>query len=231
MSDDHQASGPQRPLVGRERLELGPALRAARREKSFSLKELEAISGVTHSTISRIENGKISATWDTVVALCGALDIRVDQLVATEEDRLSAPKDRVVLVRADEVAEISYGGTRYQLHYGLNMDSGFSPIVMTISNRSLEESGGLQSHAGQEFSYVLEGLLRVHMQGFDPVDLRKGESIQFSSEIPHAYVCVSDGPAKTLTVLAGSPPNPPEILDRLIKRVEHGRKAAVSGGD
>ncbi len=74
------------------------------------------------------------------------------------------------------------------------------PAVNLVSKRSLEEAGGLASHAGEEFLYVLEGQLVFYTDFYSPTLLNKGDSIYFDGSMGHAYVAGGDGPAKILVV-------------------------------
>jgi transcriptional regulator with XRE-family HTH domain len=71
---------------------LGEAVLLARRRRSWSLRDLRAASGVSNSTICRVENG-YDATWSTVVAIARALDLSLDDLAAGTAERGGTTND------------------------------------------------------------------------------------------------------------------------------------------
>ena len=58
----------------------------------------------------------------------------------------------------------------------------------------------LVCHAGQEFKYVLEGLLRV-VVGDEEFYLHKGDSLYFAPSLPHAQLAMGDKPARFISVI------------------------------
>src|SRR5690606_23012114 len=83
------------------------------------------------------------------------------------------------------------------LHPGMDQFN-FRPILITLFARSVQEYGGLTAHTGQEFVYLLSGKLEVHLEGQPLVTLVPGDSVMFTSSIPHAYVSAGDSQAKLL---------------------------------
>jgi hypothetical protein len=82
----------------------------------------------------------------------------------------------------------------------------FTPIIVEICARSLDEFigefGALIRHAGEEYTYVVEGELDFHSELYAPVRLRPGDSIYFDSDMGHAYVRASAGPCRIVCVCA-----------------------------
>ncbi len=189
----------------RTELDLGQSIKELRKARGLSLTDLVDATGVSHSTISRIENDKISPSWEIVVNLCKALNVEIGELLSTTDKELPAPDHNDVLViRRDEAAVATFRGHTYELHSDANPHRNFHVTVVRHNYFSLEEAGGLQSHSGEEFTYVLDGSLEVHVEGRDPVELGPGDSIRFPSTIPHAYVSLSKTGVKTLEVTHGS---------------------------
>ena len=76
------------------------------------------------------------------------------------------------------------------------------PVINTIRARTLDQAGGLSSHHGEEFLYVLEGEVIIHSELYAPAELKRGDSLYFDGTQGHAYVCGSDGPARILVLVA-----------------------------
>jgi hypothetical protein len=62
------------------------------------------------------------------------------------------------------------------------------PILTRIRAKSAEEFGALVHHSGEEYIYVLKGVIKVLTEFYDPVVLSVGESIYIDSNMGHAYV-------------------------------------------
>lgn len=71
------------------------------------------------------------------------------------------------------------------------------PMLVDISPTDKPE---LVCHAGQEFNYVIEGLLRV-VVGDEEFYLHKGDSLYFDPSLPHAQMAMGDKPARFITVI------------------------------
>ena len=74
------------------------------------------------------------------------------------------------------------------------------PIIAEIHARSLADFGELIRHPGEEFAYVLDGTVDVHTDLYAPVRLEKGDSMYFDSGMGHAYIAVSKGVCRILSV-------------------------------
>ncbi len=77
------------------------------------------------------------------------------------------------------------------------LEKQMKPMLVTISPTDKPE---LVCHGGQEFNYVIEGLLRV-IVGDEEFYLRKGDSIYFDPSLPHAQLAMGEGTAKFITVI------------------------------
>jgi uncharacterized cupin superfamily protein len=55
-------------------------------------------------------------------------------------------------------------------------------------------------HPGEEFVYVLEGILELHTEMYTPARLEAGDSVYFDSGMRHAYIAVGDAPCRILSI-------------------------------
>lgn len=172
-------------------------VRRLRAEAGLTLKQLSERSGVSISALSNIENGKVSPTYERIVALARGLGVDVGYLF---QDEIRQPRSRrsVTLSGAGVVHKTS------QYDYAVLgadiSDKDFVPLLTTLKARTLEEFGPLISHEGEEFMYVLEGEVTIHTDHYSPVVLGVGDSCYWDSSMGHA--CLSTGPqqAKVLWV-------------------------------
>jgi hypothetical protein len=98
------------------------------------------------------------------------------------------------------------------------------PILTRIRAKSAEEFGALVHHSGEEYIYVLKGVIKVLTEFYDPVVLSVGESIYIDSNMGHAYV-TGDG-CDEATVLGMCSSTDESLMESLLSL--HGDAGAVT---
>ncbi|MGW0915347.1 helix-turn-helix domain-containing protein [Streptomyces sp. NPDC002784] len=158
---------------------IGPRLRKLRQERGLTLEALATTTGISVSTLSRVESGKRRPTLDLLIPLARAHHVALDQLVAAPAT--GDPRVHLRPVRKGRgsvlVPLTQYPG-RVQV------------FKQVLAPREPE----LVTHEGYEWLYVLAGRLRLIL-GSQDVTLRPGEVAEFDTTEPHWF-----GPADTDTV-------------------------------
>jgi transcriptional regulator with XRE-family HTH domain len=131
-------------------------------------------TGISVSTLSKVEHDRSTLTYDKLVRLSRCLDIRISEFFVDQ----SAIDHRTVTARRKRMI----------------------PILMQVRAESAGESRDLIRHSGEEFVYVLKGCVNVVTEFYDPVILDVGESIYIDGNMGHAYVTA--GGCDEATVLA-----------------------------
>nr|WP_279347292.1 cupin domain-containing protein [Govania unica] len=80
------------------------------------------------------------------------------------------------------------------------LHKAFTPIVATIKATSAHDYDQFHSHDGEEFVYVISGVLEFHSEFYAPVRLNTGQSIYFDSSMLHAYVSVGEDLCRVLSI-------------------------------
>jgi transcriptional regulator with XRE-family HTH domain len=180
----------------------GAALKALRLQKGWSLAEVSRRSGLPTSSLSKVENDKMELTLDKLLRVSTALDTDMAHLftVASAPAETAQPSGRRSITRAGEgkLLESPIGHYRYLAYELLNKQS--IPMVIEVTARNLEEFGELNRHPGEELVFVLEGELDLYTTSYLPVNLKKGDSLYFDSNMGHAYIAVGDPPCRVLSV-------------------------------
>lgn len=185
-----------------ETLTLGSALRSIRKERGWSLAEASKVTGLSISSLSKIENGQRSLTYDKLVQLASALGVDVSRLFTSGEKK----SDRTLFAgrrsihRAGEGFEVPAKVYTYRYLAHDLIHKRFTPVIMEIHARNVHEFEELIQHEGDEFTYVLEGEIEVHTEIYAPLRLKASESVFFDSGVGHAYVNVGEGAAKILCI-------------------------------
>lgn len=180
----------------------GAALKAFREGAGWTLAEVSRRTGLTISTLSKIENNRVSLNFDKLARLSAGLGIDIARLLntAAPADGQAPVAGRRSITRADDGAMIE---TSNYKHFYLATDllsKSFTPIVAEVRARSMAEFGELIRHPGEEFAYVIEGVIELHTDIYAPVILKTGDSIFFDSGMGHAYLAASEAPCRLLSV-------------------------------
>ncbi len=152
---------------------VGPRLRSLRVEAELTLAELAARTGISVSTLSRLESGGRKPTLELLLPVASAYGISLDDLVA------SAAEDPRVVQRA-----VSRGGmTMVPL---TRRPGGLQAYKLTVAPGKRRRTPDPQVHEGFEWLYVLDGRLRMVLGPHDLV-LEPGEVVEFDTRVPHWF--------------------------------------------
>jgi transcriptional regulator with XRE-family HTH domain len=189
--------------VGLSAARPGAVLREERLRRGWTLGEVGARTGLPVSTLSKIENDKISLTYDKLARLSQALEIDISRLFGGQDAPQETVSGRRSITRANAGRSIDTENYGHRYLAADLLNKSFIPVVAEIRTRSLQEFGELITHEGEEFAYVLEGAVDLYTSMFAPVRLNAGDSIYFDSAIGHAYLAASDGPCRVLSICTG----------------------------
>jgi len=181
-----------------EPLNLGLRVRELRRSLGWTLEEAALRAGLARSTLSKIENGQMSPTYDALKKLAGGLAISVPQLFTPPSKEQVNGRMAVTKVGEGQAqATVTY---EHELLGGSLSKKHMLPYRATIRARSFEEFSGWVRHDGEEFLYVLTGVIRLYTEFYEPVELRRGDSAYYDAAMGHNVVSLSDEDATILWV-------------------------------
>ncbi|RRO20346.1 XRE family transcriptional regulator [Saccharopolyspora rhizosphaerae] len=161
---------------------VGPRLRALRRQRETTLADLSNSTGISVSTLSRLESGSRKPTLELLLPLAKAHGVTLDELV----DAPPTGDPRVYL------KPIKRGGmTMLPLTRRAGGIQAYKLIIPASARRAEPDP---QTHEGYEWLYVLNGRLRMILGEHDVV-LSPGEAAEFDTRVPHWF-----GPADDETV-------------------------------
>lgn len=189
---------------GRVTAHPGAALKALRTQRGWTLAEVGRRTGLPVSTLSKIENERISLTYDKLALLSASLDVDIAQLFAPPLGLMRGAvigRRSYTPVGAGQVIETGKYGHIYPAADFLN--KRFIPIIAELRAHTLEEFGELIRHPGEEYAYVLEGTVLFHSELYAPLTMRKGDSIYFDSGMGHAYLAAESSPCRVLSICSG----------------------------
>jgi len=165
---------------------VGPRLRALRQQRGATLAELSATTGISVSTLSRLESGQRRPTLELLLPLARVHQVPLDELVgvpASADPRVHPrPIDR-------------NGMTMWPLSRRPGGVQAYRALIPP-GNRTVPEQ---KSHEGYEWMYVLSGRLRLLLGEHDLV-LAPGEVVEFDTHVPHWFGNTFDQPAEVLVL-------------------------------
>ncbi|NUU21618.1 MAG: helix-turn-helix transcriptional regulator [Streptomycetaceae bacterium] len=166
---------------------VGPRLRALRRDRGLTLADLAAATGVSESTLSRLENGRRRATLELLLPLARTYGVPLDDLVGAPHT--GDPRIHLKPVRR-------HGMTFVPLS---RRPGGVHAFKMLIPARPEPGEPDPQTHEGVEWLPVLTGRLRL-VVGERDLTLPPGEAAEFDTSLPH-WLGSADGGAVELLIL------------------------------
>ena len=185
---------------------LAVALRRLRTAAGMTLRELGLRSGIAFTTLSKIENGHLSPTYEKIMALADALGADVAELFSGNEGAVA--NGRRGVCRRGQGLLHSTTQYDYELLCPDLSHKQFVPLVTTLKAHDVTDFPTLLKHHGEEFIYVLEGRVKVHSEFYEPLELQPGDSCYFDSTMGHAAVSAGAKDAKILWVCSKNTPLP-----------------------
>jgi len=187
-----------------EAFAFGPHLRALRRAADMTLKEVAERAGLAVSTISKIENDRMSPTYDVLLKLSKGLDVDLVTLMAgPARAPVDAPAGRIDVTRASERRAYPTGTYVYEPFAMRLTNRLMDPTFVRVTARSIEEFPDLVRHPGEECVFVISGAVEMHLEFYAPIRLEAGDSVYFDGRMGHAYISVSEDDAHILNICAG----------------------------
>ena len=183
-----------------EPLDLGSRVRDLRKARNWTLEQAAQQAGLARSTLSKIENGQMSPTYDALKKLAVGLDISVPQLFTPPvKDQING---RMVITKNGQGT--AHATTTYEhelLADGLTKKQ-MLPYRARVRARSIDEFDGWVRHDGEEFLYVLTGVIRLYTEFYEPIEMRRGDTAYYDASMGHNVISLSDDDATILWVTA-----------------------------
>ncbi|MFJ3826553.1 helix-turn-helix domain-containing protein [Streptomyces sp. NPDC090046] len=167
---------------------VGPRLRAMRHQRGTTLAQLSETTGISLSTLSRLESGQRRPTLELLLPLARAHRVALDELVGAPETGDPRIRPRPF---------VRHGSTYVPLTRNFGGVHAFKQILPPLDGPPPEPE--LQVHEGYEWLYVLSGRIRLLLGEHDLV-LGPGEAAEFDTRTPHAFFNAGSQPAEFLSL-------------------------------
>ncbi|KHA52307.1 MAG: helix-turn-helix domain-containing protein [Sulfitobacter geojensis] len=179
-------------------VDLGVRVRELRKARGWTLEQAAGQAGLARSTLSKIENGQMSPTYDALKKLAVGLEISVPQLFTPPAaEKING---RMAVTKSGEGAAKATVTYEHELLADTLRKKQMLPYRARIRARSMEEFDGWVRHDGEEFLYVLTGVVQLFTEFYEPVELRRGDSAYYDGTMGHNVVSTSAEDATILWV-------------------------------
>lgn len=207
---------------------LGGLIKIVRQRNGWTLRQLSAIVGIPLSTLAKVETDKLSLTYDKLQQFTSRLGLTMTEFLAQGEPAPESAEPAVMgrrsLSTAGNSVHIQTPNYDYEYLCADLRQKRMVPIITRVHTKDIAEFGAPVRHQGEEFIFVLEGTIEVHLQFYTPVVLHAGQGVYLDSSMGHAYVCKDCDTALVLGVCSSEDPN---LAGELISLAEEEAKHAV----
>ncbi|MFL5685165.1 MAG: helix-turn-helix domain-containing protein [Chloroflexota bacterium] len=182
---------------------MGDHLRAARRRRHLTLRDLAGRIGLSPSLISQVETGRARPSVSTLYAIANELDVSLDELLFNDAARAGRSEPPLTVVPMDVASPSAPAAAAHPVQHAddraaIRLASGvvwerlttdsvpgidFLYVTYEVGGASSAEHE-FQRHGGHEWGFVMSGRLGVTI-GFEEHELGPGDSISIDSTVPH----------------------------------------------
>ncbi len=179
--------------------QAGVAVRKLRLAKGWTLQELSDKSGVPLSTLSKLELGQSSLTYDKILRICSALDIDPGLSILQQASTTPSPSGRRAVIRKGDGEPIIFGTHEAKVGAQDLLSKSFTPIMLTLQ----ATDGRRQTLPGEVYFHVLTGTALLHTDVYAPLKLTAGDAIFFDGTTEHRIHSASEEPCSILLIVSG----------------------------
>jgi transcriptional regulator with XRE-family HTH domain len=170
--------------------DVGPRLKRVRTQRGATLAELSAATGISKSTLSRLESGQRRPSLELLLPIAQAHQVPLDELVGAPE--VGDPRVRLTPRRV--ARRDGYEMTILPLTRQPGAPQAFKVIIDATAAEPEPAT-----HEGYEWLYVLSGRLRLIL-GDKDLTLGPGEAAEFDTRLPHWFGNAGDRPVEILSL-------------------------------
>ncbi|MEO3936600.1 XRE family transcriptional regulator [Dermatophilaceae bacterium Soc4.6] len=164
---------------------VGPRLRKVRQQRGVTLTSVAERTGISKSTLSRLENGQRKPSLELLLPLAQVYRVPLDDLVGAPD--VGDPRIQLKAKRVN-------GRTVLPLTRHPDGIQAWKIIIPTTQSKPR-----LRTHDGYEWLYVLTGRMRL-LQGERDLVLGPGEAAEFDTQTPHWFGSTGEEPAEVLSI-------------------------------
>ena len=181
-------------------IKVGKRIRQVREKKGLSLEDIFKRTDIDVTLLSRIEEGEVTPPLGTIIKPAKALEMKMGFFISGKEDQaytIVRREDRKAVSRYD-AKRVKHYGYEYRSLAPHKQNRHMDPFLVTLEPSETEEERS--AHDGQEFIFVLQGVMEVRLVEEIHV-LLPGDAIYYDSTVPHLVKCHGEETTMILAVL------------------------------
>lgn len=183
-----------------EELDIGGRLHQLRKSRGLTLQDVSRATGVSASAFSKIERNELSPTISTMQRIAQGLGIELTSLLADSDNGVAAAGRRSV-TRAGDGKPLKTFTCDNTLLCADMKNKRVTPILTRVTARKPEDYRVWAKSDAEIFLMVIEGTLVVHSRHYEPLELKKGDSLYYDANSEHVWTSAGEGDAMVLWVL------------------------------
>lgn len=172
--------------------DVGTRLKAVRLLRNISQRELAKRTGVTHSSLSLIEQGKVSPSVSSLKKILDGIPITVGEFFT-----LDLQNTDQIFYTADELQDVGTGSLSLKL-VGYNRKNRAMSFIIETYPPGVDTGHDMMAYRGEEAGVVIEGEIEL-IVGAQCRLLKEGDSYYFSTTQPHRFRNISDQPCRIVS--------------------------------
>lgn len=181
-------------------MEIGKKVRELRMKKRLTLQELSSQTNLSTGFLSQLERGLTSIAITSLEQISRVLEVEISYFFTKQNDN----KKNIIRSYQKEIFQVE---NDQFIHYHLSDDldhKNLLPRLIEILPNNTDEVITTYSHDGEEFIYVLEGILTLLIDN-EQYDLFPGDSAHIDSTKVHNWANYT---SKTVRLIQVNTPNP-----------------------
>jgi len=177
--------------------QIAERLKGLREVLELSVEDVSGTCDLTPEKYLEIESGSVDISVSILHRISQAYHVELTTLMFGDEPKMSA---YFVTRKGKGVSVERTKAYKYQ-----SLAAGFArrkadPFMVIVHPKLDTEPIYLNSHAGQEYNFVISGRLLVRINGKDII-LEEGDSVYFNSELPHGMKALDGKEVKFLAII------------------------------
>ena len=175
--------------------DIGKKIKELRTKSNLTLKDLSARTSLSISFLSQLERGLTSVAIDSLINIAKALEVTLSYFLSERKHK----KDFIIRSFEREISQVENNQIiQSELSNDIENKDLLPRIFEILPTNSYDEIT-LYPHIGEEFIYVLEGILTLLIKN-ERHELFPGDSAHYSSKLPHNWANNTNRTVKILTV-------------------------------
>lgn len=177
--------------------QIAARIKELREISGLSIEELANDLKITPEAYKEFESGCVDIPVGFLYELAGKYNVELTAILTGAGPKLHTYS----LVRSGKGVNVERREhyTYHSLAYNF-ANKKSEPFLVTVPPADESEPIHFSNHPGQEFNYVIDGVLKIVINGHELV-LSEGDSLYFDSSISHGMKAIGDKPAKFLAII------------------------------